>query len=443
MKLLGKPRLRGLPAKPRLPSLPGPPPGPFRPGFWRSPLRGTWLTSFLGSILFVLIAVVAVTGLISHSAYQPDLVLGFNATVPPDGDVGPLISLPSWSPAWAYAFTQGAHITIGLIAIPVLLAKLWSVIPRLFAYPPARSVAQAVERLSILLLVGSGLFEFATGVLNIQVFYPWHFSFVLAHYYGAWVFISALVLHICIKLPTVRQAYRTHGVLTPLKADLAHTRPQPYEPDGLAPLSPAAPTLSRRGLLGIVGAGSLALLIANLGESAGGPLRKIALLAPRGRVFGTGPNDFQVNKTADFVKVTKLASNPRWKLTVKGSKTTKTLSRAALMRMPQHTYEMPIACVEGWSTTQHWTGVRLADLADLVGASPHAILEVQSLQPSGPYRHVAFTAHQVRDDQALLALGVNGVDLSLDHGYPARIILPAVPGVHCTKWLASMKFVEA
>ena len=58
-----------------------------------------------------------------------------------------------------------------------------------------------IERLAILLLVGSALFEFATGVLNIQVFYPWHFGFVRAHYYGAWIFISALVLHVCVKLP--------------------------------------------------------------------------------------------------------------------------------------------------------------------------------------------------------------------------------------------------
>jgi DMSO/TMAO reductase YedYZ molybdopterin-dependent catalytic subunit len=442
MKRRAKPRLLWLPAKPRLPSLPGPPPGPFRPGFWRSPLRGTWLTSFLGSILFVLIAVVAITGLISHSVYQPDLVPGFNATVPPGGDLGPLISLPSWSPAWAYAVSQGAHITIGLIAIPLLLAKLWSVIPRLFAYPPARSAAQAVERLSILLLVGSALFEFATGVLNIQVFYPWHFSFVLAHYYGAWVFVSALVLHVAVKLPTVRGAYRQYGVLKPLKADLAHTRPQPYEPGGLAPSRPAAPTISRRGLLGLVGAGSLALLITNLGESAGGPLRRFALLAPRGRAFGTGPNDFQVNKTARAVGVTKLASDPVWALTVVGE-STRELGRQALLAMEQHTYAMPIACVEGWSTTQHWTGVRLSDLAALVGAGTNAILEVQSLQPSGPYRHTAYTAQQVGDDQALVALRVNGADLSLDHGYPARIIIPALPGVHCTKWLASMRFVNA
>jgi DMSO/TMAO reductase YedYZ molybdopterin-dependent catalytic subunit len=423
--------------------MPTDPPGPFRASFWKSPLRGEWLTSVLGSILFVLIALVAVSGLISHSAYQPDLVAGYNATVPTGGDIGPLISLPGGSPAWAYALSQGTHITVGLIAVPVLLAKLWSVIPRLFAYPPVKSPAGAIERLAVLLLVGSGLFEFVTGILNIQVFYPFHFGFVLAHYYGAWIFICALALHVLVKLPTVRRAYRTHGVLKPLKDDLANTRPEPAVPGSLAPSEPGPATISRRGLLGLVGAGSLALLLANLGESVGGPLRRIALLAPRGRVFGTGPNDFQVNKTADTVGVTKPASDPRWRLELSGPTRTRRLSRAELMAMPQHTYEMPIACVEGWSTTQHWTGVRLRDLAALVGAPQTAILEVHSLQPTGPYRHTAYTANQVQDAQALLALCVNGVDLSLDHGFPARIIIPAVPGVHCTKWLASAHFLEA
>ena len=50
------------------------------------------------------------------------------------------------------------------------------------------------------------------------------------------------------------------------------------------------------------------------------------------------------------------------------------------------------------------------------------------------------TRCSIRD--ALLAFRVNGVDLSLDHGYPARIIVPALPGVHCTKWVASIDFRE-
>ena len=47
---------------------------------------------------------------------------------------------------------------------------------------------------------------------------------------------------------------------------------------------------------------------------------------------------------------------------------------------------------------------------------------------------------QIHAEQGLLALKVNGKDLSLDHGFPARIIVPALPGVHCTKWVGRLEF---
>ena len=43
------------------------------------------------------------------------------------------------------------------------------------------------------------------------------------------------------------------------------------------------------------------------------------------------------------------------------------LSRAELLTMPQVTAQLPIACVEGWSSVQTWTGVPLMALARLVG----------------------------------------------------------------------------
>src|SRR5947209_17489748 len=246
-----------------------PPPGPFRPAFWRSPLRGPWLTSFLGTLLLPLIVVVAVTGLISDGLYQPGL--GLNSPFDRYGALDVLIHLPASSPAWVYALTQGLHISVGLVALPILLAKLWSVIPRLFTWPPARGLVHLIERASLLLLVGGSLFEFAHGVLNIQVFYPWHFNFVREHYYGAWVFVAALTAHVLVKLPTVVRAYREQGVLRPLRADLLNTRPEPAQAGDLVPVAPAAPTISRRGLLGLAGGASAALLLANLGESVGGP----------------------------------------------------------------------------------------------------------------------------------------------------------------------------
>ena len=121
-------------------------------------------------------------------------------------------------------------------------------IPRLFAWPPVASPAQGLERLSIALLVSSAVFEFVTGVMNIQYWYAFRFNFVVAHYYGAIVFVASLALHVALKMPVILRAYRERGVLKPLREDLARTRPEPAdEHGGLVPPSPAAPTITRRG----------------------------------------------------------------------------------------------------------------------------------------------------------------------------------------------------
>jgi DMSO/TMAO reductase YedYZ molybdopterin-dependent catalytic subunit len=416
------------------------PPGPFRPEFWRSPLRGPWLTSMLGSLLLPLLLIIVATGFLSHAAYQPDL--GRNAVLDRAHDFQPFIFTWPTSPSWLYGFTQGLHFNVGLVAVPFLLAKLWSVIPRLFAWPPVRSSAMAIERGSLVLLVGGVLFEFATGILNSQIYYPWHFNFVLAHYYGAWVFVGALIAHLTVKTPVILRAFRNRGVLKPLRASLRETAAEPFAEDSLAPVAPGEPTLSRRGLLALVGAGSLALLGVSAGQTIGGPLRRVALLAPRGRVFGHGPNDFQVNKGATVARIPLAEVGPLWRLELNGDLPL-SLSRDDLLRMPQHTYDLPIACVEGWTTTQRWTGVRLADLAKLAGAPHGALLHVESIQPQGAFRQVTLNHGQASDPRSLLALKVNGADLSLDHGYPARIIVPALPGVHNTKWVKSISFPRA
>ena len=134
------------------PNPPVPELGPFRREFWRSPLRGRWLTSFIGSALLPLVVVAALTGFLSHAAYNP--ALGSNDV---SGGFEVDLYFFDWptSPAWLYSLTQSLHLLAGFAAIPILLAKLWSVIPKLFERPAARSVAHGLERLSLLTLVGS------------------------------------------------------------------------------------------------------------------------------------------------------------------------------------------------------------------------------------------------------------------------------------------------
>ncbi len=422
----------------KLPGMGGdPPPGPFRREFWRSPLRGPWLTSFLGSALLPLILICAATGFLSHLAYYPDL--GDNSVSGP-GKLSINLLPFDWptSPSWLYAFTQGLHVVSGVAAIPILLAKLWSAMPKLFEWPPVRSVAHAIDRISLALLVGGSLFVFFTGILNIQVFYPWKFSFVPAHYYGAFIFLAALGLHLVSKVPVALRAFRERGVVAPLREDREHTRPEPPREDSTAPTVPAAATISRRGLLATVGAGSLGLAVIAAGQSIGGPFRRLAFLAPRGTA-GSGPNGFQVNKTAATAGIEAAMTGSRWRLVLDGP-TRVELSREQLLAMELRTETLPIACVEGWSTTQDWTGVPLRDLAALAGIDGDSEATAESLQKFGSFRSATYASGQVSNPSSLLALRVNGVDLSPDHGYPARVIIPAAPGVHCTKWVSSISF---
>lgn len=400
---------------------------PSSPGFWRSPLRGPWLTSVLGVVLLGGITVLFVTGLVSYAAYNPNLS-PVNDKTPDKGLLG--FYLFSWptDPHWLYRLNQGVHVTLGIALIPVLLAKLWSVIPRLFALPPARSLAHALERISLLLLVGGALFEFVTGVLNIQLDYIFPGSFYTLHFYGAWVFFAAFVAHAVLKAPMALR-------------NLRHLR---EEKDGLVSPRPDPPTVSRRGALWFVGGGSLLLFATTAGQSFDGLLRRTALLAPHGGADpGNGPNGFQINKTARYAGIDAAeTTEDAWHLVVTGRTGTVRLSRAQLARLPLHSAALPIACVEGWSTSdQWWRGVRLRDLAALVGYDddPPDVL-VESLQRRGAFRRAALRANQVADPRSLLALHVNGEDLSPDHGFPARIIVPAAPGVLNTKWVARMTF---
>lgn len=292
---------------------------PSSPGFWRSPLRGPWLTSVLGVVLLGGITVLFVTGLVSYAAYNPDLS-PVNDKTPDKGILG--FYLFSWptDPHWLYRLTQGVHVTLGITLIPVLLAKLWSVIPKLFALPPARSLAHALERISLLLLVGGALFEFVTGVLNVQLDYVFPGSFYPLHFYGAWVFFAAFVAHAVLKTP---KALRNLRHLKEEKDDLVSPRP-------------AEPTVSRRGALWFVGGGSLLLFATTAGQGFDGILRRTALLAPHGGGDpGGGPNGFQINKTAAYAGIDEAQTRGDvWRLVVVGRMGTVRLSRAELQQLP-------------------------------------------------------------------------------------------------------------
>jgi DMSO/TMAO reductase YedYZ molybdopterin-dependent catalytic subunit len=164
-------------------------------------------------------------------------------------------------------------------------------------------------------------------------------------------------------------------------------------------------------------------------------LRHLSVLATR---TGDGPQGVPVNKSARAAGVVDAATDPGYRLVVAAGAREVRLTRAALEAMPQRTVTLPIACVEGWSASATWTGVRLRDLVALVAAAPAAV-RVESLQRSGGSRSSRVAPALVDHDDTLLALRLGAEPLDLDHGYPCRLIAPNRPGTLQTKWVARLE----
>ncbi len=376
-------------------------PAPPTEADFTSRLRSATVAARIGLWLGICFGICFVTGLISHYAQNPDHPIPFPT-----------------SPSWGYRLTQGLHVVTGTASVPLLLVKLWSVFPRLFVRPPTglRALAvEALERASIGVLVAASIFQLASGLANSAQWYPWDFSFRTTHYSMAWIAIGALVTHIAVKLPIIR------GALSGDVDDASYDRPTATRE------SP----MSRRGLLRTTWVASGLAVLATAGSTV--PLlRNVSVFGVRS---GDGPGGIPINKSAKAAGVTASAVSPSYVLTVVHGDNAVQLSRDDLLGLVQRQETLPIACVEGWSASGTWTGVRLRDLLDLVGAPRDGDLGISSLQEKGAFRRTTLQGNFADDDRTLLALMLDGETLSVDHGYPARIIAPNRPGVLQTKWV--------
>lgn len=369
----------------------------------QSDLHDERIAAILGMALGVSFVICFFTGLYSHLEQHP----------------------PSWwdipaAPAGLYRLTQGVHVATGIASIPLLFAKLWTVWPRFFVWPAVTGVANAVERLSLLPLVGGALFQLVTGVANVFHWYWFHFFFTVAHYDAAWITIGGLLTHILAKLTITRAALARGGP----RLD------RPTNRHGL---------ISRRGFLWTAGAASVTLTAATVGETLGGPvplLQATDLLAPRRP--DTGPQGFPVNRPAVEAGVTHLARDvSNYRLRVEGPGVTHpmVLTIDELATLPRSRSTLPISCVEGWSASRQWEGVRVRDLLDAAGARRGATVTVESVEANGVYRTSQLNNDQAHHSDTLLAFKVGGEVLDIDHGYPLRLIAPNRPGVLQTKWV--------
>ncbi len=363
--------------------------------------------AILGIVLGVSLYTCALTGLFSWGASG-------NQGWWPSGPVG------------LFRLTQGTHLISGFIAVPLLLAKLRTVAPKLVQRPFITSFGHLVERISLLPLVGGSIFMLFSGVTNVAYWYPQEFYgvdigyfFPAAHGKMAIIVVGALFAHILAKISTTRRALRKEVVENESREA----------------------TVDRRRFLGGVAA-TTGLVGVTIAGATIYPLRGLSVLSARHP--NAGPQGIPVNRTSASIGVASRAESPGYRLLVEMADGTElaSFSLADLQSMELHEHEIPIACVEGWSANASWRGVRMRDLLAAAGIDEPREVDVVSLQeesaPGRRYGTSTVSKDLSKQDATLLAMEVNGEPLHLDHGFPLRLIAPARPGVNQTKWLSKV-----
>ncbi|WP_454561494.1 molybdopterin-dependent oxidoreductase [Mycobacterium haemophilum] len=130
-----------------------------------------------------------------------------------------------------------------------------------------------------------------------------------------------------------------------------------------------------------------------------------------------------------------------------------TLDLAALRALAEpETQRVLHNCVQGWSSIGEWTGLPMAQLADLVRPLPQArfvcFLTMQdsgrdepSAQGTGQFYEV-LDLELVYKPQTILAYEMNGKPLPIKHGAPLRLRVETQVGFKMAKWINQIEFID-
>lgn len=394
---------------------------------FRSRLHDERTAAFLGVTLGCTFMICFVTGLASHLIQHPK----------------PWFEWPA-APRDLYRVIIATHMVTGFASVPLLLAKLWTVYPKLWARLSLTSPAHAVERLSLIPLVGGSLFLFVGGIDDAMYIYVNPFTFTPTHYLASWVMVGALIIHIGAKRTVTLQALRRR---TTAAADEippeANTAAATEVGTATAPATADSHVdrdAERRQFLSTVGAAAGIVGVSFLASNVS-PLHQLALLPARRSDIGT--QGLPVQTQAKAAGVVARITSPEYRLRVIGEVPNPLeLDVQELLERVNHEAGLPISCVQGWSVGATWRGVRVRDLLREAGVTDFNEVIVRSIQtvtkPERMFGRARLNpAHALHPD-TLLATELNGERLHIDHGYPVRLIAPTNPGIMQTKWVEEL-----
>jgi DMSO/TMAO reductase YedYZ molybdopterin-dependent catalytic subunit len=109
-----------------------------------------------------------------------------------------------------------------------------------------------------------------------------------------------------------------------------------------------------------------------------------------------------------------------------------------LKALPNTTLTADMHCVTGWSTLDNsWTGVSFRTLAGLCAPSDEAAWVVAHCD-RGYTSNLSIQA--MDDDDVLVAWAHAGADLTPEHGFPLRLVVPKRYAWKSAKWLRGLEF---
>ncbi len=109
------------------------------------------------------------------------------------------------------------------------------------------------------------------------------------------------------------------------------------------------------------------------------------------------------------------------------------LKLVELYAMPSVQKTLKIHCEEGWSADVPWEGIPISNLLEQAGLSLKDIAHVTIKAVTGYSR--TLSSDEVANLDYMIALKVGGAPLTVDHGYPARLVAPTRSGLDWVKYV--------
>ena len=94
---------------------------------------------------------------------------------------------------------------------------------------------------------------------------------------------------------------------------------------------------------------------------------------------------------------------------------------------------LKIQCVEGWAANVLWEGIPILYLLSKAGATPKSIAHV-TVQSITGYNAI-LSSDEVANPDNMIALKAAGIPLTVEHGFPARLVAPARLGLEWIKYV--------